>query len=154
MKRILLTALFVLLAKWSFAAGTCTESFMGGSPLNYKNVNTECVKIACTADAATGALPDESVTNVGGNLMSVCLDWGATAPTSGAYDIYVKADSMADIDLLGGVGVNLATGADLCLTPLVGAAYSPISFFGNITVSQAGNVVNSATPTAYLCFRR
>lgn len=162
MKRFLLALLTLVL--WSgFAFGAGSSSTVGTPKYGKSKKGPDQARIAVVSvvsvgDDATGAIPDASIDestfdildgHLGGFLISVCLDWGATPPTSGGYDIYVKADDMADIDLLGGVGVNLDTTSDLCLTPLVGGVYVPAQFIGSLTVSQS-NAVNDATPTAYL----
>ena len=155
MKRILTILLILLFARSVYAAGSSTTvGTVTGAILQGKLTDVYCVSVVSIADDADGSIPDGSITGVGGYLVGVFMDWGATAPTSTAYDIYIKADSMADADLLGGAGVNLTTTADLWLTPLVGAVYAPAPFFGDLTISQAGNAVNDATPTAYLCFNK
>ena len=166
MKRILLSLLIVIMwPVFAIAEGVCTtaagatistsavNAFLGRGNLDGRPTNTVAHEFSCVADGATGSLPDVILTNVGGALDSVCIDWGATAPTTGAYDIYVKSDEMADADLLGGEGVDLATTSDICLTPVVGGVYKAAPFYGDVTVSQAGTTENSATPTITLNFK-
>jgi len=145
-------ALLLVVAGQAWAVGTCTVGSPVRGILHGSGTGSIMVAVTCVADASAATIPDAAVTSVGGNLLAVFMDWGATAPTSGAYDIYVKADSMASADLLGGLGVNLVTTADLWITPKVGEVYVPAPFVGNLTISQAGNAVNSATPTIYLVF--
>jgi hypothetical protein len=150
---VLIAALLALLAPAaSFAAGSCTQTLLGRATLHGSGAEMVVVKVACTADAADGSIPATTVSGVGGNLQAVFVDMGATAPTSAAYDVLVKATSMADADLLGGAGANLTTTADQWVTPLVGNVYAPAPFYGDLSVAHTGNAVNSATPTVYMFF--
>lgn len=151
-RAIWMVVVLLALAGKAGAAGSCASSGLERAILNGTGTDMIMASVSCTADAADGSIPDVTLQSVGGYLVAVCVDMGATPPTSETYDIYVKADAIADIDLLGGNGVNLTTTADLCFPPKHGGVFLSAPFAGSLTVSQSGNAVNSATPTIYLLF--
>lgn len=147
-------AALAVLPGFALAAGVCTQSGLETAILNGTGSEIVMTSVACTADVADGSFPDVTITSVGGNLIAVYVDYGTTAPTSGAYDITINASDVADADLLGGAGANLATGADGWISPLLGTVYAPAPFAGDLVVKQDGNAVNSANPTIFLFFSR
>ena len=161
MKRTTQLILFVLVlfyGAYVHAAGSsCTASTAVGAVLQGKLTGIHTIAVSCTADDTDGSFPaDTSLTNVGGCLMSVYINPGATAPQDGAFDFAVKADidadGTADVDILDGAGTNLTTTADITITPLVGGAYVPACFSGNLIVVPSGSNVNDATFDAMLVF--
>lgn len=142
---------FLIALTWAgivCAAGSCTTPTQTRGTLHSVGTSIIQVAVTCTADAADGSFPDVLIENVGGNLLSVYVDPGTTAPTT-AFDMTVELGTTG-IDLLGGAGADIATAADAMITPLIGTPSVPAGFAGNLTVTLSNNSVNSATVTYYL----
>ena len=149
MKKLILSLIIALFASTAWAAGTCTVATPTRAVLHGAGTSTIMISVACTADAADGSFPDTTISNVGGIILNVYADPGATAPTT-AMDMTLELGTTG-IDLLGGAGANIATAADALITPAntAGDNYIP-GFAGDLTLKQSGNSVNSAGITYYI----
>lgn len=102
------------------------------------------ITVDATADAAAGSFPTLAIPAFEGHLVSLTTNPGATAPTDN-YDItLVDADGT---DRLQGVGANRDT-ANTEQVPIVYAgtgSHPPVSIGDILTLTLAGNIVNSAT---------
>ncbi len=151
MKKVLLAIAIVLLfATDGFSVGTCTVGDPQRTKLINGNATAVMISVSCTADAAAATFPESTISNVGGFLMAVYFDPGATAPTN-LMDMTVELGA-TNFDLMGGAAANITTSANAnaIITPLVGAVSAPAGFAGDLTVTLTGNSVNSATLTYYL----
>ena len=107
--------------------------------------------ISWTADDATGSIPKLTISNVGGYVIKVVTDPGATAPTDN-YDIALEGDTDTTVDHFAGALQNRDTANTECAYPAASGAATPVWLDPSLSykVSLSGNVVNSATGTITL----
>lgn len=110
------------------------------------------VTLTVTADAADGTVPNTDLsTKIGGKLLALETNPGATAPTAN-YDITIEDEDGHDV--LEGVGANRHTSN----TEKVAVVYSgtaihpPVAVSDTLTFKLAGNSVNSAVTVAKLYY--
>ena len=120
-------------------AGTLTlTSHKGPSPV------VGLITVDGTADAADGSFPTLVLPAFEGRLVALITNPGATAPTA-LYDItLVDADGA---DRMQGVGANRSATAteQAAIVYASTSVHPPVSISELLTLTLAGNIVNSAT---------
>ena len=113
------------------------------SPVFNHSGHTTSVVLDFSADADDASYPNNvSIKGLEGYLTNVYFVPGTTPPTN-LFDVTVEWQG---IDLLGGMGANIAVAANAIITPAntLGDAYLA-GFVGPIFPKATGNAVNSAT---------
>ncbi|HAM59546.1 MAG TPA: hypothetical protein DCQ64_30710 [Candidatus Rokubacteria bacterium] len=97
----------------------------------------------CTGDASDGTFPATALPPFSGRILALRTNPGATAPTDN-YDITLVDDDA--VDRLQGVGANRATATsqEAAVVYLGTAIHPPVAFDETLTLTLAGNSVNSA----------
>lgn len=109
---------------------------------NYPNNRYEWL-ISWVGDSSTGSVPATAIGRVDGYIVRVVTNPGAVAPTAN-YDITITDSDGADV--LGAMCENRSATLSEQITPLVGAAYTPVLILNDVlTFNLANNSVASAT---------
>ena len=118
-----------------------------------KQGNVRVVRVTWTADASDFSVPSLVLPNLGGKLLALETNPGATAPTA-SYDIAVTDQQGHDV--LQGVGANRsATATEKVAVVYSGTAiHPPVGQGDTLTMAITGNSVASATGVAVLYYER
>ena len=104
----------------------------------------------CTADASDGTFPATVIPAFAGRLLALRTNPGATAPTAN-YDITLPDGDT--VDRLQGVGANRHTSnSEEVSVVYSGTAIHPACCYETLTLTLAGNSVNSAISVVTLVY--
>lgn len=146
MKRLLFLSLSILLlgSTAALGAGTCTQ-VPATTVLMDQPTSVTTVTLDCTGDASDGTFASVAILDVGGFLMPISYEPGATLPTN-LFDITISTSD--GVDLLRGEGANITAAAAAKI------GEDPEAFSGDLSVAITGTSVNSSRFLLVLPFAR
>ena len=121
------------------------------SIVHTRNGSIGRIVATCTADAAAATFPATALPPFSGRILALRTNPGATAPTDN-YDITLVDDD--GVDRLQGVGANRATATsqEAAVVYSGTAIHPPVAFDETLTLTLAGNSVNSAVTVVAIVY--